>query len=170
MNSTCWAPLVSWVKYSESDSSDGHGFASWSWCETEFLNRIKLLLLILLKPFLTRLCWTERTCSFRSFELDTFQKQAIICLENNQSVFISAHTSAGKTVVAEYAIALSQKHMTRTIYTSPIKALSNQKFRDFKVNFKSLNPVIAQKKIVYLVVLSLTNWRGRFSWFREVNR
>ena len=38
----------------------------------------------------------------------------------------------GKTVVAEYAIALSQKHMTRTIYTSPIKALSNQKFRDFK--------------------------------------
>ncbi len=69
----------------------------------------------------------------RSFELDTFQKQAIICLENNESVFISAHTSAGKTVVAEYAIALSQKHMTRTIYTSPIKALSNQKFRDFKV-------------------------------------
>ena len=48
-------------------------------------------------------------------------------------MFVAAHTSAGKTVVAEYAIALSQKHMTRTIYTSPIKALSNQKFRDFKV-------------------------------------
>ncbi len=53
-------------------------------------------------------------------------------LELNESVFVSAHTSAGKTVVAEYAIALSQKHLTRTIYTSPIKALSNQKFRDFK--------------------------------------
>ena len=52
-------------------------------------------------------------------------------LERHESVFVAAHTSAGKTVVAEYAIALSQKHMTRCIYTSPIKALSNQKFRDF---------------------------------------
>ncbi|EFX63451.1 hypothetical protein DAPPUDRAFT_17699, partial [Daphnia pulex] len=57
---------------------------------------------------------------------------AIIHLEKGEDVFIAAHTSAGKTVVAEYAIALSQKHMTRAIYTSPIKALSNQKFRDFK--------------------------------------
>jgi antiviral helicase SKI2 len=40
--------------------------------------------------------------------------------------------------VAEYAIALSQKHMTRTIYTSPIKALSNQKFRDFKDVFDNV--------------------------------
>ena len=63
------------------------------------------------------------------FELDTFQKQAVWHLENNDCVFVAAHTSAGKTVVAEYAIALSKKHMTRTIYTSPIKALSNQKFR-----------------------------------------
>lgn len=46
---------------------------------------------------------------------------------------MSAHTSAGKTVVAEYAIAMAQQHMTRAIYTSPIKALSNQKYRDFKV-------------------------------------
>uniref|UniRef100_A0A1A8CSK5 Superkiller viralicidic activity 2 (S. cerevisiae homolog)-like n=1 Tax=Nothobranchius kadleci TaxID=1051664 RepID=A0A1A8CSK5_NOTKA len=69
------------------------------------------------------------------FELDTFQKQAVLKLEAHESVFVAAHTSAGKTVVAEYAIALSQKHMTRTIYTSPIKALSNQKFRDFKTTF-----------------------------------
>ena len=48
---------------------------------------------------------------------------------------MAAHTSAGKTVVAEYAIALSFKHMTKTVYTSPIKALSNQKFRDFKQKF-----------------------------------
>uniref|UniRef100_A0A8C9TU69 SKI2 subunit of superkiller complex n=1 Tax=Scleropages formosus TaxID=113540 RepID=A0A8C9TU69_SCLFO len=67
--------------------------------------------------------------------LDVFQKQAILRLEVHDSVFVAAHTSAGKTVVAEYAIALSQKHMTRTIYTSPIKALSNQKFRDFKNTF-----------------------------------
>ncbi|XP_063755092.1 LOW QUALITY PROTEIN: helicase SKI2W [Eleginops maclovinus] len=69
------------------------------------------------------------------FELDVFQKQAVLRLEAHDSVFVAAHTSAGKTVVAEYAIALSQKHMTRTIYTSPIKALSNQKFRDFKQTF-----------------------------------
>lgn len=42
-----------------------------------------------------------------------FQKQAILRLEAHDSVFVAAHTSAGKTVVAEYAIALSQKHMTR---------------------------------------------------------
>ncbi|EGD74295.1 ATP-dependent DEAD/H RNA helicase [Salpingoeca rosetta] len=69
------------------------------------------------------------------FELDDFQKQAIICMERHESVFVAAHTSAGKTVVAEYAIAMSQKHMTRVIYTSPIKALSNQKFRDFATRF-----------------------------------
>jgi antiviral helicase SKI2 len=69
------------------------------------------------------------------FELDTFQKEAVYHLENGDSVFVAAHTSAGKTVVAEYAIALAAKHMTKAIYTSPIKALSNQKFRDFRETF-----------------------------------
>ncbi|KAI0035130.1 antiviral helicase [Vararia minispora EC-137] len=71
------------------------------------------------------------------FELDTFQKEAVYHLEMGDSVFVAAHTSAGKTVVAEYAISLAEKHMTRAIYTSPIKALSNQKFRDFKQTFSS---------------------------------
>lgn len=69
------------------------------------------------------------------FELDTFQKEAVYHLEGGDSVFVAAHTSAGKTVVAEYAIALAAKHMTKAIYTSPIKALSNQKFRDFRNEF-----------------------------------
>ncbi len=47
------------------------------------------------------------------FELDVFQKQAILQLEAHNNVFVAAHTSAGKTVIAEYAIALSMKHMTR---------------------------------------------------------
>ena len=47
------------------------------------------------------------------FELDPFQLQAVYHLEKGESVFVAAHTSAGKTVVAEYAIALSQKHMTK---------------------------------------------------------
>lgn len=72
------------------------------------------------------------------FELDTFQKEAVYHLENGDSVFVAAHTSAGKTVVAEYAIALAVKHMTKAIYTSPIKALSNQKFRDFRHEFEDV--------------------------------
>lgn len=47
------------------------------------------------------------------YELDPFQKQAILKLEEGCNVFVAAHTSAGKTTVAEYAIALSQQHMTR---------------------------------------------------------
>ena len=47
------------------------------------------------------------------FELDTFQKEAVYHLEMGDSVFVAAHTSAGKTVVAEYAISLAMKHMTR---------------------------------------------------------
>jgi len=50
-------------------------------------------------------------------------------LEKKESVFVAAHTSAGKTVVAEYGIALAIKHKRKVIYTSPIKALSNQKYR-----------------------------------------
>jgi superfamily II RNA helicase len=69
------------------------------------------------------------------FELDGFQKQAVMRLEKRQHVFVAAHTSAGKTVVAEYAIALAMKNHSRAIYTSPIKALSNQKFRDFREKF-----------------------------------
>ncbi|CCH46129.1 antiviral helicase SKI2 [Wickerhamomyces ciferrii] len=69
------------------------------------------------------------------FELDTFQQEAVYHLEQGDSVFVAAHTSAGKTVVAEYAIAMANRNMTKAIYTSPIKALSNQKFRDFKHDF-----------------------------------
>ncbi|CEF70507.1 LD23303p [Strongyloides ratti] len=69
------------------------------------------------------------------FELDTFQKKAIVCISEDHSCFVAAHTSAGKTVVAENAIAQALSQNDRAIYTSPIKALSNQKFRDFKKKF-----------------------------------
>lgn len=81
------------------------------------------------------------------FELDIFQKHAIIKLEEHNHVFVAAHTSAGKTVVAEYAIALSKKHMTKTIYTSPIKALSNQKYRDFKTTFEDVGLITGDIQI-----------------------
>ncbi len=72
------------------------------------------------------------------FKLDPFQRQAVLCIENDHSVLVSAHTSAGKTVVAEYAIALCLARKQRVIYTTPIKALSNQKFREFSAEFKDV--------------------------------
>ncbi|ORY67592.1 NUC185 domain-containing protein [Pseudomassariella vexata] len=81
------------------------------------------------------------------FELDTFQKEAIYHLENGDSVFVAAHTSAGKTVVAEYAISLAARHMTKAIYTSPIKALSNQKFRDFRQIFDEVGVLTGDVQI-----------------------
>lgn len=59
-----------------------------------------------------------------------------VCGMQGHSVFVAAHTSAGKTAVAEYALALAAKHCTRAIYTSPIKTISNQKFRDFSSDFE----------------------------------
>ncbi|XP_050401824.2 exosome RNA helicase MTR4 [Patella vulgata] len=72
------------------------------------------------------------------FILDPFQKEAILCLENYQSVLVSAHTSAGKTVVAVYAIAMSLRERQRVIYTTPIKALSNQKYRELFEEFQDV--------------------------------
>jgi ATP-dependent RNA helicase DOB1 len=69
------------------------------------------------------------------FTLDPFQAQAIGYITKNESVLVAAHTSAGKTVVAEYAIAQSLREGQRVIYTSPIKALSNQKYRDLSEEF-----------------------------------
>mmetsp|Transcript_15159 Transcript_15159/g.20006 ORF Transcript_15159/g.20006 Transcript_15159/m.20006 type:complete len:1017 (+) Transcript_15159:58-3108(+) len=70
-----------------------------------------------------------------SYKLDPFQEQAVGYIEKGESVLVSAHTSAGKTAVAEYAIAKSLRDRQRVIYTSPIKALSNQKFRDLQEEF-----------------------------------
>jgi ATP-dependent RNA helicase DOB1 len=72
------------------------------------------------------------------FELDPFQKVGIACLERGHSVLVSAHTSAGKTVVATYAIAMALRDRQRVIYTSPIKALSNQKYRDLYEEFQDV--------------------------------
>ena len=72
------------------------------------------------------------------FKLDTFQQEAVNYIEKGESVLVAAHTSAGKTAVAEYAIAKALRDGQRVIYTSPIKALSNQKFRDLQSEFKDV--------------------------------
>ncbi|MFK5955037.1 MAG: DEAD/DEAH box helicase [Planctomycetota bacterium] len=68
---------------------------------------------------------------FKGFTLSSFQRKAAAALDTHHNVLVAAPTGAGKTLVAEYAIHLAQKKGTRALYTAPIKALSNQKFRDF---------------------------------------
>lgn len=62
-------------------------------------------------------------------------------------MFVCAHTSAGKTVVAEYAIAMAFRHNRRALYTSPIKALSNQKYREFDAKFGNTGVVTGDVSI-----------------------
>ena len=67
------------------------------------------------------------------FPLDAFQLEAIAHLAVGQSVMVAAPTGTGKTMVAEYAIWRAQQQGQRVIYTTPLKALSNQKYRDLRV-------------------------------------
>ncbi len=66
----------------------------------------------------------------RGFPLDPFQLRALDALDAGQSVLVAAPTGSGKTVVAEYAVARSRALGTKTFYTTPLKALSNQKYGD----------------------------------------
>jgi ATP-dependent RNA helicase HelY len=66
------------------------------------------------------------------FPLDDFQLEAIAHLAADRSVMVAAPTGTGKTLVAEYAIWRAQKRGQRVIYTTPLKALSNQKYRDLR--------------------------------------
>jgi superfamily II RNA helicase len=69
------------------------------------------------------------------YHLDEFQMNGCWGIETNKNVLITAHTSSGKTAIAEYTIALAVHLGKKVIYTSPIKTLSNQKFFDFKRTF-----------------------------------
>ncbi len=71
----------------------------------------------------------ERTLSF---QLDQFQMEAIEALAQRRSVLVTAPTATGKTLIAEFAIWDCLGRGLRSVYTTPIKALSNQKFRDFR--------------------------------------
>ncbi len=69
------------------------------------------------------------------FELDDFQLQAIAALEAGRSVVVCAPTGSGKTLIGEYAIHRALAQGRRVFYTTPLKALSNQKLRDFRDQF-----------------------------------
>lgn len=67
----------------------------------------------------------------RSYALDPFQEKALEILDDARSVLVAAPTGSGKTVIAEYAVFLALAEHRRVFYTTPLKALSNQKFGDF---------------------------------------
>ena len=70
-----------------------------------------------------------------NFELDDFQKEAINYIEEGKSVVVCAPTGAGKTCIAEAAIQLAIQNNNRIFYTTPLKALSNQKYHDFSKKY-----------------------------------
>ena len=72
---------------------------------------------------------------YKNFTLDDFQVKAIEAIEQNHSVVVSAATGTGKTLIADYIINKFIEEGKRVVYTAPIKALSNQKFRDFRAEY-----------------------------------
>jgi superfamily II RNA helicase len=74
----------------------------------------------------------ERFRARYPFPLDDFQIEAIRAIQEDQSVIVSAPTGSGKTLVAEFAILAALEAGQRIAYTTPLKALSNQKFGDFQ--------------------------------------
>ncbi|GMY35161.1 DExH-box ATP-dependent RNA helicase DExH10 [Fagus crenata] len=87
--------------------------------------------------------YNDKMAKTYQFTLDPFQSVSVACLERNESVLVSAHTSAGKTAVAEYAIAMAFREKHRVIYTSPLQALSNQKYRELSQEFKDVGLMTA---------------------------
>ena len=73
------------------------------------------------------------------FPLSDFQKYAIQAIVDDNHVLVTAHTGSGKTLPAEFAIKHLAKSGKKVIYTSPIKALSNQKFHDFSQKFPGIS-------------------------------
>ncbi|PJM79961.1 DEAD/DEAH box helicase [Bifidobacterium scaligerum] len=77
-----------------------------------------------------RMSVAARFAATLPFELDDFQTEANEALEADSNVLVAAPTGAGKTVIADFAIFLAQERNVKAFYTTPIKALSNQKYHD----------------------------------------
>ncbi len=76
----------------------------------------------------------EINLTYRGFTLDPFQREAVEYIDQNHSVLVAAPTGVGKTLIADYVIEKVYKAGGRVVYTAPIKALSNQKFKEFKAH------------------------------------
>lgn len=116
---------------------------------------------------------------------DAFQQKSIDYIKAGHSVIVSAPTGAGKTVIAEYVIMDCLEKGVKVIYTAPIKALSNQKFRDFHESFPdkigiltgdvSINPsapvLIMTTEIFRNKILEESSSLGDYAWiiFDEIH-
>ena len=83
------------------------------------------------------------------FQLSDFQKYAIEAITTGNDILITAHTGSGKTLPAEFAIKYFTQLGKKVIYTSPIKALSNQKFHEFSQKFPDISFGILTGDIKY---------------------
>jgi superfamily II RNA helicase len=82
---------------------------------------------------------TDQLSEIFPFALDRFQLQAVDALNAGKSVVVCAPTGSGKTLIGEYAIHRALRQQGRVFYTTPLKALSNQKYRDFRAEFGNDN-------------------------------
>ena len=109
---------------------------------------------------------------YKGLQLDRFQEEAIAAINKDSSVIVTAPTGAGKTVIAEYAVEKCLKENQRVIYTAPIKALSNQKYRDFYAEYGEKIGIVTGDVVLnpYAQVLLMTTEIFRNTIFDDIER
>ncbi|MDE0635260.1 MAG: DEAD/DEAH box helicase [Candidatus Poribacteria bacterium] len=109
---------------------------------------------------------------YKGLVLDQFQEEAIAAIDRDHSVIVAAPTGAGKTVIAEYAVEKCLQTNKRVIYTAPIKALSNQKYRDFQAEYGDKIGIITGDVVLnpYAQVLLMTTEIFRNIIFDDIER
>ena len=109
---------------------------------------------------------------YKGFELDRFQENAIHAIDKAHSVIVTAPTGAGKTVIAEYAVEECIRMERRVIYTAPIKALSNQKYRDFYKEYGERIGIVTGDVVLnpFAQVLLMTTEVFRNTIFDDITR
>lgn len=109
---------------------------------------------------------------YKDLVLDRFQEEAIAAINHDHSVIVTAPTGAGKTVIAEYAVEKCLQTNKRVIYTAPIKALSNQKYRDFQSEYGDKIGIVTGDVVLnpYAQVLLMTTEIFRNTIFDDIAR
>ena len=109
---------------------------------------------------------------YKDLKLDQFQADAITSINQDHSVIVTAPTGAGKTVIAEYAVEKCLQTNKRVIYTAPIKALSNQKYRDFQSEYGDKIGIVTGDVVLnpYAQVLLMTTEIFRNTIFDDIER
>ncbi|PQQ07057.1 DExH-box ATP-dependent RNA helicase DExH15 chloroplastic [Prunus yedoensis var. nudiflora] len=105
----------------------------------------------------------EELASIYDFRIDKFQRLAIQAFLRGSSVVVSAPTSSGKTLIAEAAAVATVARGRRLFYTTPLKALSNQKFREFRETFGDDNVGLLTGDSAVNKMLSFLMQRGNAS-------